>query len=395
VSEKKSKKVYFIGIFIIAVLAVAIGIRSGLIGGKPGMGQGMPGAGGPVPVKAMQVIKKDTPVNYEFVGQVQAKSEVKIMAKVSGKIVAKMINGGDSVAKGQPLFKIDDKQYRSAILANQAAVSQAEAAYSNSTLDADRYAKLANQDAIDRKTADTAASAAEQNRAVVAANQAKLQQAEEDLEDTIIVSPVDGRVDVNDLSIGNFVAAGSTVMATVSSTDPVWVQFSMSENEYLKFAQMGNGSLPENIKNNLKLILSNGIEYPLLGQIEQIDRGINQTTGTITLKASFSNPQHLLIPGMFAKISAQGEVRHGALLVPQRAVQQVLGKTFITVVGQGDKAESRPVKMGQKIGNMWLVEEGLTDNDRVVVEGFVKAQPGMPLSVTMIGPDDLKTPGQQ
>lgn len=394
-SEKKSKKFYFLGLLVIAVLAAAIGIRSGLLGGKPAMGPGGPGAGGPVAVKAMQVIKKDTPINYEFVGQVQAKSEVKIMAKVSGKIVAKMINGGDSVGKGQPLFKIDDKQYRSAILANQATLAQSQAAYSNSSLDADRYAKLADQDAIDQKTADTASSVVAQNRAVVAANQARLQQAEEDLQDTIILSPVDGRVDINDLSVGSFVTAGSTVMATVSSTDPVWVQFSMSENEYLNLAQMGNGSLPENIKNNLKLILSNGIEYPLVGQIEQIDRGINQTTGTITLKASFNNPQRLLIPGMFAKISAQGQVRQGAILIPQRAVQQVLGKTFVTIVGEGDKAESRPVKMGQKIGTMWLVEEGLTANDRVVVEGFVKAQPGTSLQVTMIGPDDLKAPGQQ
>ncbi|MCE5286002.1 MAG: efflux RND transporter periplasmic adaptor subunit [Pelosinus sp.] len=392
-SEKKSKKWYFIGLLVIAVLAIAVGIRSGLIK-LPGT-PGAPQAGGPAAVKVMQVIKKDTPLNYEFVGQVVAKNEVKIMAKVSGKIVEKMVNGGDTVVKGQPLFKIDDKQYRSAILANQAQVAQAEAAYSSANMNADRYATLVSQDAIDRKSADDAASTARQNQAAVASYQAKLQQAEEDLQDTIILSPVDGRIDVNDLSIGSFVSAGATVMANVSSIDPVWVQFSMSENEYLKFAQLGNGALPENIKNNLKLILSNGTEYPVMGHIEQIDRGINTDTGSITLKAVFANSQRLLLPGMFARISAQGEVRQGAILIPQRAVQQILGKTFVTVIGEGDTAESRPVKMGVKVGNMWLVEEGLTENDRVVVEGTNKIQPGAPVQVTMIGPDDLTTPAQQ
>jgi membrane fusion protein (multidrug efflux system) len=131
------------------------------------------------------------------------------------------------------------------------------------------------------------------------------------------------------------------------------------------------------------------------GQIEEIDKGIGDTTGTMTIKASFSNPQKFLIPGMFSRIVAQSEIRRGALLIPQRAVKQMLDNTFVTVVTTDNKAESRQVKLGGNVGNMVVVEDGLTANDRVVVEGIDKAKQGAELKVTMIGPEDLTPPGQQ
>ena len=231
--------------------------------------------------------------------------------------------------------------------------------------------------------------------AVVSAYRAKVQQAADDLSDTVIVAPFSGRIDVNDLSIGSFVTAGSTTLATISSIDPVFVQFSMSESEYLRFAQLGKGTSPTEWGRDLKLVLSDGSQYPVTGQIEQVDRGVAAETGTLTLKAVFANSQKLLMPGMFARVVAQGELRKGAILIPQRAVQQLLDKTFVTVVGEGDKAETRPVKMGPRVGNMWVVEEGLSSADRVVVEGAAKVQPGTPLKVVMIGPEALQTPAKQ
>lgn len=358
-------------------------------GQKPQMG---PQA---VEVKAMQVIQQDTPITYGYVGQVVAKNEVKVQAKVSGNIVAKMVNGGDFVQKGQSLFEIDNRQTNAALLTARAQLAQSQAALSNSQLDAQRYQQLAAQNAISQQTADQSASAATQNEAAVEANQAKVQQAEADLQDSVIVAPIDGRIDTNDLSIGSFVAAGTTTMATLSSVDPVFVQFSMSENEYLKFAQRGNGGSPSEWFGELTLVLSNGTQYPLRGRVTQVDRGMAQDTGTLTIKATFDNPQHMLVPGMFARIVAQGETIPGALLVPERAVQQLLGKSFVTVVGEGDKAESRPVTLGQKVNGYWVVQEGLTAGDRVVVDGTQKAQPGTSLSITMIGPEELQAPAQQ
>ncbi|MBP1765625.1 MAG: acrA, partial [Firmicutes bacterium] len=178
---------------------------------------------------------------------------------------------------------------------------------------------------------------------------------------------------------------------TVSTVDPVQVRFSMSENEYLKFARMG--SSPDAWGQQLKLVLSDGSEYPVTGHLEQIDRGMANQTGTLTMKAVFDNPRQLLVPGMFARIVATGETRPQAFLVPQRAVQELLGKTFVTVVGADNKAETRPVTMGPKVGNLQIVENGLTAQDIVIIEGFAKTQPGSPLKVTMIGPDDLAIPG--
>ena len=388
-NSKYSRKIY-VGLIILAILLGVAAIRNGWFT-RTQTTQGSQA----VVVKVMQVIQRDTPINYEFVGQVKSQNEIKIMSKVSGNVVAKMVKGGDIVYKGQPLFRIDDKQYRSAINSAKATLKKSRATLNNAQKDVERYKQLAAVSAIAQQTLDTQVAQAEQDAADVEANQANLQQAEEDVQDTLILSPVDGRIDVNDVSLGNYVVAGSTTMATVSSMDPIWVQFSMSENEYLNFAQLGNGALPSNFKDNLKLTLSNGLEYPLIGRIEQIDKGMSDTTGTITINASFSNPQKLLMPGMFARVSAQGDVRQGALLIPQRAVKELLENTFVTVVTEDNKAESRSVKMGNKVGNMWIVEDGLTINDRVVVEGIDKVKQGTVLQVTMIAPEDFQTPAKQ
>lgn len=345
-----------------------------------------------VAVKAIQVIQQDTPVTYEFVGEVEAKDEVQIRANVSGTIIEKLVKGGDSVYKGQPLFRIDSRQYQAASLNNQAQLAEAEAALSRVRRDVARYQSLADQQAIARQVLDNVLAEEQQAEARVSACQARVQQASNDLGDTLVVSPIDGKIDMKDLSVGNFVQAGQTVLANISSGGPVRVKFNMSENEYLRFARMGQGNANSTWGQDLKLILSDGNQYPLTGRVDQIDRGLAQQTGTLTLKALFENPQNLLVPGMFTHVVAAGEIRQGALLIPQRAVQELLGKTFVTVVAEGEKSETRAVKLGPKVGNLWIVEEGLTVQDRVVVEGFMKTQPGTPLKVSMIGIDDLNIP---
>jgi len=386
----KDRRLIYVGFGVVMILLAFFVVRGGVLNKK------QTAQTPPVTVKAMQVTSKDTPINYEFVGKVQAKNEVKILARISGKIVGKMVKGGDSVYKGQPLFRIDNKQYRSAIRSAQANLAKSQAALNNSQRNVTRYKSLAEQDAIAQQTLDTEAAQADQDLATVQANEASLRSAEEDNEDTLIVSPVDGRIDVNDLNVGDYVVAGSTTLANVSTTDPVVVQFSISENEYIKFIQMGNGTLPDNFKNNLKLTLSDGSEYPLSGYVDQIDKGIGTTTGTITIKAIFSNPQKFLLPGMFARVVAAGEVRHTAILIPQRAVKELLDNTFVFVINTDNKVEQRAVKLGDKVGNMILVEEGISDGDKIVVDGIDKVKAGSLVNVTMIEPDNASTnPVQQ
>lgn len=387
-SSKDSKKLY-IGLFVAIVLVGIVVVRSGILSKTQPTGGTQA-----VAVKAMQVVTRDTPVNREFMGQVKAKSEIKIMAKISGNVVAKMVNGGDTVYKGQPLFQIDNKQYRSAINSARAALNKSQATLNNTQKDVERYQKLAALKGVSQQTLDAYLAQAEEDAATVEVNRANLQQALEDEQDTLIVSPVDGRIDVNDVSLGYYVAAGSTTMATVSTINPVWVQFNMSETEYLNYIRSGNGTLPANFKEHLQLILSDGKEYPLIGQVEQIDRGISDTTGTITVKASFDNPQNFLLPGMFARVFVQEAVRQGALLIPQKAVKEVLDNTFVIVITADNTAESRQVKLGDKIGDMWLVEVGLNATDCVVVEGIDKVKQGNELQVTMVQPD-AQTPAKQ
>lgn len=377
----KKMKAYCFGLIAISMLVTTVGCgnnQQAMQGGKA------------VAVKAMPVIQRDTPMSYEYAGQVQAKNEVKIQARVSGNIVEKLVNGGDIVHKGQPLFRIDQRQYQSALNSAQANLAQAEATLSNTQLDRARYEQLVANDALAVQTLTAQQSTERQNAAAVEYNRANVQKAADDLNDTLVVSPVDGRMDVNDLSVGTYVTAGSTTLATVSSTDPVFVQFSMSENEYLQLAGNSQGGIGNGWGNNVGLTLSNGSAYPVNGKVEQVDRSLSNNSGTLTLKASFGNPDSILIPGMFGRVKITGETVPGAILIPQRAVQQLLEKTFVIVVGEDNKAESREVQLGSKVGSYYIVKSGVTAADKVVVEGLTKIQNGIALDVTEVTPEELQ-----
>lgn len=343
-----------------------------------------------VAVKAMQVTTRDVPIRYTYSGQVTARDEVKVQSRVGGVLVEKMVEGGATVYAGQPLFRIDSRQYEAALYNAKANLADAEARLANAHLDTQRYAELVAQNAISQQQYDTQLSVEQQYAASVAAMRALVDKAQDDLDDTIVVSPVNGRMDLSDLAVGSLVTAGSTTLATVSSVDPVFVQFTMSEAEYLRLAQRNQGALPSEWGSEVSLILSNGMKYTGVGHIAQVDRGIGQTTGSLSLKAQFANAQQVLIPGMFARVTIQDGMRNGALLIPQRAVQQVLEKTFVTIVGADNKAVSREITLGDKVGSYWIVESGLTTDDVVVVEGLTKLQDGLALAVTMATPEELK-----
>ena len=344
-----------------------------------------------MPIKAIKIQQQDVKIVSEYAGQVQGKNEVRIQARVSGSIVEKLISGGDIVKKGQPLFRIDSRQYESALLNAQAQLVQAEVALENARIDTQRYQELYKSAAIAEQRVTTQKSAERQNEALVSSYRALVKKAQDELDDTLVVSPIDGRIDVSDVGVGTYVQAGTTALVNVGSLDSVFVQFSMSENEYLNMRQASQEKLANSgWGKNVMISLSNGSTYPLTGQIAQVDRGLSNNSGTLTLKASFANPDGVLIPGMFARVKIEGESVKNAILVPQRSVQQVLDKSFVIVVGAGNKAEPRTVTLGAKIGSYWLVKEGVTANDTVVVEGLTKVQEGVPLEVTVVTPEELQ-----
>lgn len=341
------------------------------------------------PVKAMKVLKQDTPLTSEYAGQVRGQDEVRILPRVSGAIVEKYVQGGQFVNEGQPLYRIDPRQYEAAVLSAQATLAQSQATLDNAIIDLQRDEELLASAAISEQTVTTQRARVNEYGAVVEANAALLQRAQDNLDDTVVYAPMSGRLDVNDVAVGTYATSGQTALVTIGTVDPVYVQFSISETEYLKFMNIPAQSAGSAGDVIVSITLTDGNMYPQKGRIVQADRALSENTGTLTLKALFPNPSGILLPGMFARVRLSGETVPNALLVPQRAIQQVLDKTFVLVVGDDGKSQARSVELGPKVGSYYIVTRGITESDNVIVEGLTKLQDGMDLQVTTVTPDQM------
>ncbi len=336
-------------------LAVALAVSGLLVFAGCGNKQAQQKAAAVVPVKTMQVIKRDTPNVHEFTGFVEAQQEAKLTANVSGKITSKNFNGGDWVEAGQVLFTIDQRTYKANVLNAQAGLAAARTEYNRLNADAERYAKLFEQNAVSKQQYDLAVAQRDSAKAQVAAQEAILENAQINMGDTEVKAPFSGKISTSDLSVGNFVAAGQTVLATMSNTNPVRIKFSMSENEYLQLSKAHSDSGAKALE-DLKLILSDGSVYTGAGTVDQVDREIGSGTGALTLKARFSNDNNILMPGMFARLQANAGTIKNAMLVPQRAVKEMLYKKFVFTVGSDNKVDMKEVTLGARVGKLWLVE---------------------------------------
>lgn len=345
---------------------------------------------GAVAVKSMQVIKRDTPNLYEFTGFVEAQQEANITANVSGKITSKNFNGGDWVEAGQVLFSIDQRTYRANVLNAQAGVASARTELARLETDAQRYAKLYEQHAVSRQAYDLALAQRDQAQAVVKAREALLENAQISMGDTDVRAPFAGKISTSDLSVGNYVTAGQTVLATMSNTNPVRIKFSISENEYLALAKAHTDAGVNSLQ-DLKLVLSDGTVYEGSGAVDQINREISGNTGALTLKARFSNDSNILLPGMFARLQANAGTRKNAVLIPQRAVKEMLYKKFVFVIGNDNKVDMREVTLGARVGKLWLVEKGLNGDETIVVEGIQKVNKGSEVKATAMTEAELST----
>ncbi len=342
-----------------------------------------------VNVKAMKVIKRDTPITYDYTGFVEAKDEVQIKSRVTGTIVKKLVNGGDIVEAGQLLYVIDPRNYQNTVLQAQANLANAQANLANVQRDQARYQTLYDQGAVAKQTLDNYNMQLQQAQATVNAQQALVASAQVDMGETNIVAPFSGKVDTNCLNEGSIVTAQTTVLTSISNSDPMRVKFSLAENDYLKLMN-GNTANGGELK-DVTLQLSDGSIYPQKGVVNQVDRSVDSTTGTLTLKAQFPNPTGVLLPGMFAKINVVGATRPNAILIPQRAVTDLMYKHFVNVIGSDNKIEMREVKLGARIGRLWMVESGLDGTETIVVEGTQKVAKGSSVKPEMVTEKDLDT----
>ena len=327
-------------------------------------------------VRSMQVIKRDTPLVYDYTGFVQAQQEMELKAQVSGQITGKYFNGGDTVQAGQVLYTIDPRTYRANLLQAQANLANARAALATASVDAERYTKLYEQSAVSKQTLDNAIMARDQAQANVNAQEALVENAQIDMNETNVTAPFTGRIDTTALEVGNYVTDGQTTMATISNTDPVFVEFSIAEPEYLKLANAAVERGEAAPLENLSIVLSDGSTYGLSGRVAEVNRALTNNTGTLTIKALFDNPNRVLLPGMFAHVQATAGTKPDALLIPQRAVTEMMYKKFVYVIGADNKVEMREVTLGPRVGRLWMVESGLNGDENLVVEGTAKVSAG-------------------
>ena len=374
---------------IIAIAIVVVVIAGTLLMGVFGGGGGQQRAMGAVQVKAMNVLVQDTPLSLEYAGSVKGKDEVKVQARVSGNVTDKYIKGGQYVSAGQALYKIDDRNYRAALLQAQANLAQAQATYNNALIDLQRNEQLLAAAAVSEQVVTTQRAQVAAYQANVDAMAALVQQAQQNLDDTVVYAPMSGKLAVDDVAVGTYAAAGNTTLVTIGSSNPIFVQFSISEGEYLKY--VGASVVPGQAlpSKSVRITLSDGSEYPAEGSIVEVDRAMQDNSGSLIVKAQFDNPDGVLVPGMFARAKLTGDTLKGAILVPERAVQQLLGKSFVMIVGEDGKSKAQNVELGSKIGSYCIVEKGLTGKEQVIVEGLTSLTEGMDLAITEVKPEDM------
>ena len=375
------------GLVICAVVVIAA-----IIGGYMFlMGQmaGSRNQGGAAQVKAMEVIKRDTPLTLEYPGTVKGKDTTKVTAKVSGTIVEKYIKGGDQVQVGQALYRIDSRNYQAALLNAQANLAQAQANFNNAQVELSRNQQLFAANAVSEQVVTNQQAQVNALAANVSAMEALVETAQQNLDDTVVYAPMSGKLAVDDVAVGTFAAAGTTPLVTIGTSNPMMVQFSVSEAEYLKY--VGNDVVPGMAlpSKSVRIVLSDGKEYPALGSVVEVDRAMEGNTSSLLIKAQFDNSNGVLIPGMFARARLVGDTLKDAILVPQRSVQQLLGKSFVMIVGEDNKSVAIPVELGESIGSYYVIKSGLSGNEKVVVEGLTNLTEGVEMNVTMVTGEEL------
>lgn len=347
----------------------------------------------PPVVEVATVVQQDTPIYSEWVATLDGYVNAQIQPRVSGYIIRQDYIEGSVVKKGQVLFEIDPRPFQAALDQAKAQLAQAEAQLGKASLDVERDTPLAQARAIAQSQLDTEIQAKIGAQAQVMAAKANVEQAGLNLEFTRVTSLVGGIAGIAQVQIGNLVGP-SSILTSVSQVDPIKAYFTVSEQEFMDFHRRfpTEKSVEEQRKRMpLQLLLSDGTVYERTGTISFADRQVNPATGAIRIASIFPNPNDLLRPGEFGRIRLSAKTLEGALLVPQKAVIELQGSYQVAVVGSDNKVSIRPVTVGERVGRLWIVTEGVKAGERVVVEGLMKVRDGAPVKV--VSADSAKSGG--
>jgi membrane fusion protein (multidrug efflux system) len=352
--------------------------------------------GTPPSFKVMELKGTKVPVYLQMVGQAVGIPTIEIRARVAGYLRNWSFQEGSIVQKGQILFTIEQDEYINNVNFAEADLENKIAAWEKAKLDVARLKPLLTTNAISQNDYDKAVTTEQQDRALVASSKSNLQQSKLNLSYATMESPITGYIGACSVRPGNLVGKGeSTLLSTVSAVDPIYVDFQMNENDYLRIMRY-----MEIHKFNIKdskdffkvfLNLSDNQAYKHIGKIDFIDRAINAQTGTIALRAVFPNPEGLVKPGNFANVNLVLMENENGIVVPQGSTTQIQGKNFAFVVSKDNKVTRTPVMLGRGIGNKFVINGGLNIGDRIMLEGFQKFQEGMSINPVMV-PDTLTVP---
>jgi len=341
----------------------------------------------PPSVQVADVLQRDVPIYREWVGSLDGFVNADIRPQVEGYVRKQVYREGAFVGQGELLFLIDPRNYKALTDQAKSTLDRDVAALAKARLDVGRDRQLIVQDAITQQQLDNDLAAERQAAATVESDRATLARAQLNSGWTQVTSPIAGIAGIAQAQVGTLVST-TTTMTTVSQVDPIKVQFNIAETEYLRsaegshWAEPGRGAEPA-----LEIILDNGSVYPHRGTVVVTNRQVNPQTGTIAIQGALPNPGNILRPGQYAKVRAAVETRKEALLVPQRAVNELQGAYQIGVVAADGKVEVRTVRTGDSVGDLWVIEDSLHPGEKVIVEGFARVRPGMLVRAVPAAPE--------
>jgi membrane fusion protein (multidrug efflux system) len=343
----------------------------------------------PLQVTAVSMTPQDTPVSFEFVAQTESSRAVEIRARVDGFLDKRLYTEGDMVHAGQPLFRMDAKPFQAALQSAQGQLEQQRAKLDTAVANLRRVRPLAARNAVSKRELDDAVGIERSARAAVLAAEGQVRTASLNLGYTTIDSPLRGLSSFAKKQEGSYLTAGEQgLLTTIYQVDPIWVNFSISENELLSYRdQIGKGRLkfPPGQNFVVEVVLADGTVFPQRGHISFAAPSFNSDTGTFLVRTELPNPKGQLRPGQFVRARVFGATRPAALRLPQRAVQDGAKGHFVWVIGADGKAKQRAVEVGDWIGDDWFISDGLKAGERVVVDGAGRVTATAPLRVAQLG----------
>jgi membrane fusion protein (multidrug efflux system) len=346
----------------------------------------------PAEVVVTEAVQKDVPVYLELVGQTKGSQDVEIRARVEGYLDRFFFTEGAFVKKGDRLYQIDPKPFEASVAQARGNLATVKARLDQATITVNRLTPLEAKKAVSRQELDNALATQDAARAQLDAAQASLDQARLDLGYTNIASPIDGVVGTTNVKAGNLVGRGeSTLLTTVSQVDPILFRAGISEADYLRIARRAEElrAARADEKNRIELLLADGTVHPEPGRVDAVERAVDPTTGTLAVQFTFPNPERILRPGQYGRVRFEIEVKKDALLVPQRAVQELQNLYSLAVVGADNKVSFRNVKVGPRVESLWVIEDGLKPGEKVIVEGLQRAREGATVSPKPAAPSEI------